>query len=64
MVAIFTYGFDIAEENFKGATFDLFTLSNYENLLNLAVAKKYITEEEQLALKEWSLAPESWGVEV
>ena len=64
MVAIFTYGFDIAEENFKNANVDLYTLSNYQNLLNLAVAKKYITEEEQTALKEWSVAPDSWGIEV
>ncbi|RZJ27978.1 MAG: orotate phosphoribosyltransferase, partial [Flavobacterium sp.] len=42
MVAIFTYGFAVAQENFKNANVDLFTLSNYENLLNLAVSKKYI----------------------
>jgi len=64
MAAIFTYGFGVAEENFKKANLDLYTLSNYQNLLNLAVAKKYITEEEQQTLKEWSLHPETWGVEV
>ena len=50
MVAIFSYGFDVAEENFKKANVELNTLSNYENLLNLAVAKQYITEEEQQTL--------------
>jgi len=64
MVAIFTYGFEISEENFKKAHVDLYTLSNYQNLLNLAVAKKYITENEQSALQEWSVAPDSWGIEV
>jgi orotate phosphoribosyltransferase len=64
MVAIFTYGFEVAEENFKNANVDLYTLSNYQNLLNLAVAKNYITEEEQSTLVEWSDAPESWGIEV
>jgi hypothetical protein len=44
MAAIFTYGFD-AEQNFKNANIDLYTLSNYQNLLNLAVAKSYITEK-------------------
>jgi orotate phosphoribosyltransferase len=39
MAAIFTYGFDVAEQNFKNANIDLYTLSNYQNLLNLAVAK-------------------------
>ncbi len=64
MVAIFTYGFDIATENFKKANVDLLTLSNYENLLDLAVAKKYITEEEQETLKVWSKSPSTWNVEV
>ena len=63
MAAIFTYGFDVAEENFKAAKLDLYTLSNYDNLLNLAVAKKYITENEQETLKEWSVNPAGWGVE-
>jgi orotate phosphoribosyltransferase len=64
MVAIFTYGFQIADENFKKANVDLFTLSNYENLLSQAVAKKYIAEEEQKALEEWRVSPSTWGIEV
>ena len=64
MVAIFTYGFDNASENFKNANVNLFTLSNYDHLLNLAVAKKYITEEEQETLKEWNQSPSTWSVEV
>ena len=64
MAAIFTYGFDIAQENFKNANVDLFTLSNYENLLNLAVAKRYITEEEEQTLREWNLSPSTWGIAV
>ncbi len=61
MAAIFTYGFDVAEENFKKAKLDLYTLSNYQNLLNLAVAKKYITEKEESTLREWSVTPSTWG---
>ncbi|MBP9793677.1 MAG: orotate phosphoribosyltransferase [Flavobacterium sp.] len=64
MAAIFTYGFDVAEGNFKEANVDLFTLSNYENLLDLAVAKEYITENEQELLKEWRKNPSEWSVEV
>ena len=63
MAAIFSYGFDIASENFKKADVDLFTLSNYENLLTLAVAKKYITEEEEKTLQEWRVSPSTWGKE-
>ena len=64
MAAIFTYGFDVAQENFKNANVDLFTLSNYQNLLNLAVAKKYITEEEEETLRDWSSKPSTWSIEV
>ncbi len=62
MVAIFSYGFDIAIENFKNANVELHTLSNYENLLNLAVAKQYITEEEQKLLQNWRENPSVWNV--
>ena len=62
MAAIFTYGFDVAQENFKNANIDLFTLSNYQNLLNLAVAKRYITEEEEIVLREWNLNPSEWNI--
>lgn len=64
MVAIFTYGFDVSVQNFKNANIELHTLSNYDNLLELAVAKKYITEEEQHTLQEWRVSPSTWGVEV
>jgi orotate phosphoribosyltransferase len=60
MVAIFTYGFDIATQNFKNAKVDLHTLSNYENLLELAVAKNYISEKELYTLQKWSQNPSQW----
>ncbi|SFC77595.1 orotate phosphoribosyltransferase [Flavobacterium phragmitis] len=63
MAAVFTYGFSVAEENFKEANVDLFTLSNYENLLDLAVQKQYITEDQQSTLQEWSVSPSTWGQE-
>jgi len=63
MAAIFTYGFNVAEENFKNANVDLYTLSNYSNLLDLAVEKQYITEDDLIALQEWSVTPSTWGQE-
>jgi len=61
MVAIFTYGFDLAVENFKAANVNLHTLGNYDTLLELAVSKQYITETEQQTLKEWRVSPRTWG---
>jgi len=63
MVAIFTYGFDLAQDNFKAANVDLYTLGNYDTLLEAAVEKKYITEEEHETLKEWRQSPSTWGIE-
>ena len=60
MVAIFSYGFEIAIENFAKANVDLYTLSNYENLLPLAVNKQYITEKEEITLSMWRENPAVW----
>lgn len=60
MIAIFTYGFPIAEEAFKKAKVELTTLSDYEAVLDLALATNYIHESELNALKEWRKSPETW----
>jgi orotate phosphoribosyltransferase len=61
MAAIFTYGFDVSVQNFDKAGVTLNTLSNYDNLLDLAVAKNYITELEFQTLQEWRKSPDTWG---
>ncbi len=61
MVAIFTYGFDVAEENFKNANVTLNTLSNYENLLQLAEKSNYITSSEAEVLSKWRQDPGNWS---
>ena len=43
MVAIFTYGFDISKDNFKTNNVNLFTLSNYESLLEQALDTKFLS---------------------
>ncbi|WP_177764197.1 orotate phosphoribosyltransferase [Flavobacterium sp. I3-2] len=62
MAAIFTYGFDVASENFKNSGIELMTLSNYPTLLKTAIAKKYIAEEDHETLKVWSSNPSEWGI--
>ena len=46
MVAIFTYGFEVATENFKKEDIRLHTLSNYDNLLEQALETNYISKKE------------------
>ena len=62
MAAIFTYGFDVAAENFKNADIQLVTLSNYPTLLKAAVEKNYISQKEVATLSDWSKDPSVWGV--
>ncbi|KIX22644.1 orotate phosphoribosyltransferase [Flavobacterium sp. 316] len=64
MAAIFTYGFDISINRFKEENIDLFTLSDYENLLKQAVTKKYIDQDEIINLQEWRKSPSTWKVEI
>ena len=61
MIAIFTYGFELAESNFKDANVDLTTLSNYNHLLNQALKDNYITEDELEALTLWRKSPSTWN---
>ncbi len=64
MVAIFSYGFDVADVNFKAANLDLHTLADYDHLLETAVSRNYITEVEQKTLAQWRENPSEWGVAV
>lgn len=61
MVAIFTYGFNVAAEGFKKAGVRLYTLSNYDILIQQAVDYGYIKEDDVASLQEWRLNPAQWG---
>jgi orotate phosphoribosyltransferase len=61
MVAIFTYGFPIAQESFEKAGCKLYTLSNYETLLQLALETGYISRENLETLRFWRQSPETWS---
>lgn len=61
MMAIFSYGFGIAEENFAKAKVRLNTLSNYENLLEQAKKSNYITSQEAETLTVWRKNPSQWS---
>jgi len=60
MVAIFTYGFDVANEAFKEAGVPLITLTNYSTLINLALDKKNIPQEAEQTLLQWRENPAAW----
>jgi len=60
MVAIFSYGFDIATKNFEKAGVNLNTLSDYEHLLEQSLDSNYISENELETLQQWRTNPSKW----
>ena len=60
MVAIFSYEFDVATENFENSNVNLTTLSNYTHLLEQAVDSKYISDTELDTLQDWRQDPGNW----
>ena len=61
MAAIFTYEFPVAVENFRNAGVTLRTLSNYNSMLDAALATNYIKAEDIETLKEWRKDPANWA---
>lgn len=60
MVAIFSYGFALADENFKAAGISYHALTNYSTLLELGVQKGSIASEMLPLLTEWKINPAGW----
>ncbi|MDE5930515.1 MAG: orotate phosphoribosyltransferase, partial [Muribaculaceae bacterium] len=61
MAALFTYGFPVAEEAFRKAGVTLITLSNYNAMLEAALATGYIQESDLATLREWRKDPSNWA---
>jgi orotate phosphoribosyltransferase len=64
LVAIFTYGFEEASQNFKKAKCKVATLTNYDTLINAAVKREFIEEKDVKSLSEWRSNPAAWGESV
>lgn len=60
MVAIFSYGFEVAAQNFSKAGIKLVCLSHYDALLPIAVKRNYVSSEMLDSLAEWRKDPGSW----
>jgi orotate phosphoribosyltransferase len=60
LVSIFTYGFDIANENFRKAACPVYSLSNYDHLLQQAIQSGYVRKADLPALEAWRKNPEKW----
>jgi orotate phosphoribosyltransferase len=61
MIAIFTYGLDIANQNFADKNCKLISLSDYNTMIGKAVADNYVTSEQENSLLQWSKNPKQWS---
>ncbi|MBS1490346.1 MAG: orotate phosphoribosyltransferase [Bacteroidetes bacterium] len=60
MVAIFSYGFEVAQKAFAQANIPLICLSDFSYLILEAVYKNYVNEKEIEHLKSWRKDPTNW----
>jgi orotate phosphoribosyltransferase len=63
MVAIFSYGFREAEEQFSKAGVELRTLTDYHALIEVALDTGDIRQDQVELLKQWRKDPAAWGRE-
>lgn len=63
MVAIFTYMLHAAEKNFQDAQVTLYTLTDYNRLIEVAKEESYVSEKDMASLADWRLDPEKWSDE-
>lgn len=61
MAAIFTYGFDVAVNQFKAANCPLITLTDYNTLITQALESGYISVDDLESLRDWRQNPAEWG---
>lgn len=60
MLALFTYDFPVAKEHFDEAGVELYTLSNYNELLDAALSTNFINDNDIETLQRWRLDPANW----
>ena len=63
LVSIFTYGLDVATENFAEAKCPFFSLCNYDALIKVAVRNGYVLESDIALLEKWRRDPSNWSAE-
>ncbi len=61
LVAIFSYQFNQATEGFANAKVEFSTLSNYQELISVAIESGYVKPEQLELLKSWRESPDTWG---
>ena len=61
-IAIFTYELEKSFSNFESKKAKLHTLTNFTNLVKVALDKKSISNQELKKIMEWKKNPEKWNL--
>lgn len=61
VVSIFTYGLDKGKEAFAQEDIKSESLTDFTNLVEVAIEKGYISKNDQESLLSWSNAPSEWS---
>lgn len=61
VLSIFTYALPAAQQAFESDGVALFSLTDYNALLDVAIARETITSDEYDMLKSWRSDPAAWG---
>ncbi len=60
VMTIFTYGFDTSNERFEEAETEVYALTDFATLTNVAQKEGYIEQEDIELLNQWRAQPETW----
>ncbi len=60
LVAIFSYGFPVADQSFREARCPYYTLTDYDTLIKQALKTHYIQESDLETLELWRTNPSEW----
>jgi orotate phosphoribosyltransferase len=61
IVAIFTYGLEKGKQAFAENNVEVYTLTDYDTLIETAVELGVVTEQDLATLRKWRENPEEWG---
>jgi orotate phosphoribosyltransferase len=60
LLALFTYGFDLAVKAFNDASVPFYTITDYNQTIETAIAEGKIREDQRGLLNQWRQDPENW----
>ncbi len=64
LVAVFSYGFEVAQNNFSEADCDYHVLSDYNTLIDQAIKGNLVEPNQLESLKSWRANPSTWTPKV